>query len=54
MVDLGYAWNPATLEQFDIIATDDFEAGTRHEVNRWDDVRPFLCEMVRYLGGAIR
>ena len=27
-----------------------FEAGTRHEVNRWDDVRPFLCEMGRYLG----
>jgi predicted ATP-grasp superfamily ATP-dependent carboligase len=31
-----------------------FESGTRHEVNRWDDVRPFLREMVRYLGGATR
>jgi predicted ATP-grasp superfamily ATP-dependent carboligase len=31
-----------------------FEAGTRHEVNRWDDVRPFLREMARYLRGTTR
>jgi predicted ATP-grasp superfamily ATP-dependent carboligase len=31
-----------------------FESGTRHEVNRWDDMRPFLREMVRYLGGVTR
>jgi hypothetical protein len=29
-----------------------FESGTRHEVNRWDDVRPFLREMASYLGWA--
>jgi predicted ATP-grasp superfamily ATP-dependent carboligase len=31
-----------------------FESGTRHEVNRWDDVRPFLRETARYLRGATR
>jgi predicted ATP-grasp superfamily ATP-dependent carboligase len=31
-----------------------FESGTRHEVNRWDDVRPFLREAARYLRGATR
>ena len=31
-----------------------FESATRHEVNRWDDVRPFLREMARYLGATMR
>jgi len=26
-----------------------FEPRTQHEVNRWDDMRPFLQEMGRYL-----
>jgi len=26
-----------------------FEPRTQHEVNRWDDMRPFLQEMARYL-----
>lgn len=28
-----------------------FEKGTRYEVNRWDDLRPFLFELKQYLGG---
>jgi predicted ATP-grasp superfamily ATP-dependent carboligase len=31
-----------------------FESGTRHEVNRWNDVRPFLRETARYIRGATR
>jgi predicted ATP-grasp superfamily ATP-dependent carboligase len=28
-----------------------FEKGTRYEVNRWDDLKPFLFELKQYLGG---
>jgi predicted ATP-grasp superfamily ATP-dependent carboligase len=28
-----------------------FEKGTRYEVNRWDDLGPFLFELKQYLGG---